>query len=504
MEFEQMVKKINLTDKEDNIDIVTEVFESVKILDNMSNIERILLTNSDAMIKNISLKNGKFVLKGILRVNILYLGENESLCGIDKNIEFFVTLAEGEKWDKLYNLKTEIQNIEFRVVKKRRIEVNANVRVFGICMAGEYINTISEEGMNALEVKTSHDILSIFDTNSTKETFTFKKDIPLSDSINIIFISAALRDVNTNASGVGVLYSAKVEILLIYKEGFEEDSEVTIEKLVYPINHFIEKDPKLKCDYYNIIPSIENVNARYVMEDEDSFIEISMDMISNTLFSENKEIDVVLDAYSTDKSVKPVLKEQNIISLKSQTEKNIKVSNSKTLIDMDMIGSVIGDSENIKYDYSVDENILSINGEVEVNVVTYIDNDSKYYVDTINLPFEMKEEIDFSDGDDLFINVDINNLVINSLNQTISIDGDINVCVYVLGSMNVMNLYGIELVDNIEEKMKNIKVKIYYKEKGESLWDIGKKNFIKADDILDMNDIENESDIEDGYPLIIR
>ena len=171
---------------------------------------------------------------------------------------------------------------------------------------------------------------------------------------------------------------------------------------------------------------------------------------------------------------------------------------------MDKIGSVIGDSENIRYEYSIDENILSIKGEIEVNMVTYIDNDSKYYVDTINLPFEMKEEVDFSGGDDLFINIDINNLVINSLNQTISIDGDINICVYVLGSMNVMNLYGVEQIENVEEKQKDIKVKIYYKERNESLWDIGKKNFIKADDILDMNDIENESDIEDGYPLIIR
>jgi len=504
MEFEQMVKKINLTSKEDNIEIMTEVFENVMIMDNMSNIERILLNNTEAVIKNISLKNGKFVLKGILKVNILYLGENEALASINKNIEFFVNLGEGEKWDKIFNLRASIINIETRVLKKRRVEVNANVKISGVSIIPEDINIMTEDNTNELQIKTNKDICSVFDMTSTKETFTFKKDIALSDSVNILFVFAKLRDVNTNASGVGVLYSAKVEVTLIYKVGFEEDSDIKIEKSIYPINHFIEKDPKLKCDYYNIVPDIETVSAEYIMDDEDSYIEISMDLISNTLFCEKKEVDMVEDAYSTNKSIIPVMKEHNIVMIAGEFEKTIKISNSKTLIDTDMIGGVISNTEDIQFDYSIDDNILSVEGNIITQIVLYIDNESKYYSDIINVPFELKEEIVGGDNLDLFLDVNINNLMITSLNQTISVDGEIIISGYIFDTKEVRDINGLNNIEAEEENINSINVKIYYKEKEESLWDIGKKNLISSKDILRMNNLESEEDISECQPILIK
>lgn len=504
MEFEQMVKKINLTSKEDNIEVVTEVFENVKILDNMSNIERILLSNTEAVIKNISLKNGKFVLKGILKLNILYLGENEALASVDKNIEFFVNLGEGEKWDKIFNLRASIASIETRVIKKRRIEVSANVKISGVSIIPEDINVMNDNNIKGLEIKTNSDICSVFDLNSTKETFTFKKDVPLSDSVSVLFVFAKLRDVNTNASGVGVLYSAKVEVTLIYKVGFEDDSDTKIEKLIYPINHFIEKDPKLKCDYYNIVPSVESVSGEYVMDDEDSYIEITMDLISSTLFCEKKEVNIIEDAYSTNRNSLPVLKEHRIVMLGSDFEKKMKVTNSKTLIDTDMIGGVIGDMEYVKFDYSVDESILSVEGSVVTQVVTYIDNDSRYYVDTINVPFELKEEISGGENLDLFVDVNVNNLVVTSLNQNISIDGEVIVSGYMFDTKEVSDIATIKNIEAEEENVDSIKVKVYYKEKNESLWDIGKKNLIAKEDILNMNGFESEEDVLESCPLIIK
>ncbi|WP_290776676.1 DUF3794 domain-containing protein [Anaerofustis sp.] len=504
MEFEQMIKKINLTSKEDNIEVVAEVFENVMIMDNMSNIERILLNNSEAMIKNISLKNGKFVLKGILKIDILYLGENENLASVNKNIEFYVNLGEGEKWDKIFNLKANILNIETEVVKKRRIEVNANIKISGICIVPEDINVMNESNIEGLEIKSTKDVCSIFDTNSTKETFSFKKDIPLSDNINILFAYAKLRDINTNASGVGVLYSAKVEIILMYQIGFEDESDIKIEKLIYPINHFIEKDPKLKCDYYNVCANIEHVSAEYIMNDEDSYIEIKMDLISNTLFCEEKEVNLVEDAYSTLRNASPVLSEHNIVALKNNFERKVKINNSKTLVDTDMIGGVIGNTEGVDFEYSLNDNILSVSGNVVTQFVTYIDNESRYFVDSINVPFELKEEIESPCDKDLFVNVNINNLVVTSLNQTINVDGELMIDGYVLGSYDVRDLSNIESLEGKEDNTENIKIKVYYKEKNESLWDIGKKNLIKVDTLLDINNIESEEDLPDCYPLIIK
>ena len=55
-----------------------------------------------------------------------------------------------------------------------------------------------------------------------------------------------------------------------------------------------------------------------------------------------------------------------------------------------------------------------------------------------------------------------------------------------------------------EPELDVYKRQVYYKEKNESLWDIGKKNLIAKEDILKMNDFESEEDILESCPLIIK
>ena len=68
----------------------------------------------------------------------------------------------------------------------------------------------------------------------------------------------------------------------------------------------------------------------------------------------------------------------------------------------------------------------------------------------------------------------------------------------------VSDIASIENIEAEEETVDSIKVKVYYKEKNESLWDIGKKNLIAKEDILKMNDFESEEDVLESCPLIIK
>ena len=120
------------------------------------------------------------------------------------------------------------------------------------------------------------------------------------------------------------------------------------------------------------------------------------------------------------------------------------------------------------------------------------------------MPFELKEEISGGENLDLFVDVNVNNLVVTSLNQTISIDGEVVVSGYMFDTKEVSDIASIENIEAEEETVDSIKVKVYYKEKNESLWDIGKKNLIAKEDILKINDFESEEDVLESCPLIIK
>lgn len=504
MDTKEITNKISLCEKDENINITTEVFESIRIKENMPNIEKILLQKTNAIIKNIAIKNSKFILKGILEINILYMGENEEIYSIRKNIDFYQTLCEGEKWDKLYNLEINIKSCELRIIKKRRIEVSANIIINGICILGKNINILNENGGEIFEIKNKNQRYFIFDINSTKENYTFKKDIPLKDSLNILYINANLRDISTNASSVGILYNAKAEFNIIYKIGYDEDAELKYEKVTYPINHFIEKEPKFICDYYCVNAFIENINAEYVTQGEDSYIQLTMDIISNTLFCQKKEIKTIEDIYSVNKNLSPVLKEDKVLNFKKGFERSLNIKENKPLNNTDLMGDIIDYTDTIKYTYSISHGIINIKGTIDIDYCAFINNDEKFYIDKVSLPFEISQESDFLDSDDIFLKILTDKMDIIIKNQTLFIEGEILLKTYAFENKNIITFEGINEDEKKDECADNIKINVYYKSDDESLWDIGKKHSIKVERIKAINNIENENEMPKSIPLIIR
>lgn len=503
MDLEKVIKQANLSSLKDYINSDMEVYDSVKIMDNMSNIQRIMLVSKNACIKSINLNNNSFLLKGVMGVQIIYLGENGEIASISNDTDFSLDLGDGKEWDTQFFLNAKITNLDVKIVKDRRIEYTGNINISGPSFVSEKINLLNEHDKDlGLEVMLKKDKYSIFDTVSNKESYTFKKDISYEENVNIMYAKASLSNISTNASGVGVLYSAKADVDLIYETGFDE-KDIKVEKMSFPINHFIEKEPNFKCDFYSVNGAIESLVAEYKMDEDSAYIEMNLDLVSHALFSENKEVDSVVDAYTTCASYSPVISEREIVNLEKQISKKINLYESANLSTMPLLGGIISSDYDIKYDVNLNENILNIIGEMIVSAVMYVDSDERYYNHTLTIPFELAEEIDMT-SPNLNISLTLDKMDISTSNQTFSVDATLNVNMDMFNNSEINDITLVKEEKQDESFRDNILIKIYYKEQEESLWDIGKKNHVSVDSILKYNSIDKEQKNVNSTPLLIR
>ncbi len=486
---------------EDNIEEMTEVFEAIKIGDNMSNIENVLLVEKNAYIKSIGIKGSSYVLNGVLRVCICYFGENGSLDSITKDIPFEQVISNSDKKGEIFNVSLSVVSFDWQVVKKRRVEITCDVKITGIGIINENAAVISEENL-PLEAKRGSNSYSIFDTTFTKENYKFKKEIPLEDDIKICYINAKLMDEQSNASGVGVLYNANVAVDMIYMVGVDEEAEYKTEKLIFPINHFIEKNPNLKCTFYDINANVKDIDGVYYSDTEDSYIEIVFDLCCNTIFGEERCVDVISDAYSTDEKIEPLMKNYMCSYLDKSFNENISVSDTINLSKF-TASDVIAHAEDVEYNIFDSDGRITVEGKLYFQFVCIVKEEEGFLSESGQIPFrlELDEMLDLSSS---YVHVSVDSIDFENINGKMKIDATLNIKGYEIEQKEFCELYGVNEIEipSSENSLKTIRV--YYKEADESLWDICKKNHVSVESVLKVNDYESEDDIMPLTPLVIR
>ncbi len=483
-----------------------EIFETIKIEDNMSNIEEVLLFSSDICITQILKKSDHYIAKGEVIISICYMGENDKIFPLKETFSFSCDLGSYEKDYCIFHITPTITKSSYEIIKKRRVETTLDISLECNYIENKPNLFINSDNCNLpLETQKEKEHYCNFDTIISSQDYIFKKDIPLYDDIRILNTCANLRNVSTNASNVGILYNANLVIDILYEINKEDESEYKVLSATYPINHFIEKSPNMKCDYYDIDCVINEILCSYYYDSENSYIEINLNLVSNTFISCDNETEIIKDAYSLEPIKTPIIENCKATYICDPFDTSIKLTQKIKSPNNENYGGVIGGSQLITYsiDTSLEQPIVS--GDVLCNVMCFIDSEKIITGEVIKLSFNTQLDLDLLDNQSVFLKCYIEDISYETEKNEMIVKVSLGIKGHKISNKVLSQVVDIKQgEESLDTNQNNSYIKVYYKDKNESLWEIGKKNHLCVDSILKNNNIDAESDIRHNQPLILK
>lgn len=478
-----------------------EISEAIKLSDNMANIETIELCSCDIALRESFTQGEKTFFRGGIFLNILYLTESGGLASIKEKIPFEAILdAKG-----VFNPNVRISSFNYEVVKKRRIEVSAKAEINAREIIKSEVELVDTKKSNLeLELKTISTNYLDMDTIFTSQEYEFIKDITLGEEAQIVYANATLSDELSNKSAVGVLYSANVNVNILYSRPLEDEAtEYKSILFSFPVNHFVEKKPSFRCDSYNIYPSIQNIDALYIQTDENNTLNIKVNLCATTILFQKEEAQIIADGYSINKGVDIVLNNYSVLNMLNEINENIMISGEIKPANNIVFGGLIAQTQAITYSSQIVDKKLIIDGFFIAQVATYAKGETPYYKCQSKIPFTFEMEC-APNVKEVFLNLVINNASYESFPNKIMVNANILIKGYAIQDEEISLINDAIFNEKLDVKDEYMRIKVYYKEKDESLWEIAKENRKKISEILKDNGFENESDIEDGYPILIK
>lgn len=481
------------------INETVNINDSLRLTDNMPSIKKLLYTDNNAVITETITENANITIKGEAYIKIYYEAENskpEAVSGIFP----FNYIIECPNDSAVSVLKSEITYCETDSSKQRRFDINMKINISGYSLETQNISceaTLPDK-ISYIKKTSPYTLTNLTNTYSEK---IYEYTLPCDNIIPYKIVSAScfINDENIASSRGGVMYSATVKIeTLCISEG--EDGEYVYNACSdnFAVNEFI--NTKIEEVYQNFaLTSQINVLETYIIKDDNSYgIGVRIKALYRLDMIQNVTKELIDDIYSVEKKVDLKRNNQALISLKSEDGEVIHIKDSPKINFPKQINRAVCPSYKVKI---TERNKTEIKGEVIINTIILNSPDGKYSAQNCVIPFG--KTLKKASGEH-FERISIRNFTIDTVSDRLMIEADI--CIENLGiEINeISQISEVNLSEYENESDNFTKIKIHYYNKNESLWNIAKNNRTSVEEIMKNNEIKDEKQIPQRYPLIIR
>lgn len=295
------------------------------------------------------------------------------------------------------------------------------------------------------------------------------------------------------------MYSATVKIeALCISEGEDGGYVYNVCSDSFAVNEFI--NTKIEEVYQNFeLTSQINVLETYFIKDDNSYsIGVRLKALYRLDMIQNITTELIDDIYSVEKKMDLKRNTQALISLKSEEGEVIHIKDSPKINFPKQINRAVCPSYKVKI---TERGETEIKGEVIINTVILNSADGKYSVQNCVIPFG--KPLKATSGEH-FERVFIRNFFIDTVSDRLMIEADIYIENLGIETNEISQISEVTLSEYENESENFTKIKIHYYSKNESLWDIAKNNRTSVEEIMKNNEIKDENQIPQRYPLIIR
>ncbi len=468
-------------------------------------IQKVLKCIPYANICSYSFTQDRFMCEGKLVLHVQYVDEKSStirVCDIRQDFSHSREISRQES--KCFgNVTASIGHLVCRAISARKLDIHVPV-LLGMTVYSQKKTEI-DCNCDELEEMTEKVLVSdaVFGAN---HNFTIEEELELSERMPpidcILRNEIQLSSLKTNVVNNKVELTGVADICMVYRSCSESFS---VQKMQYSLPfeeiitiNGIDSDcmvnPEINICEFNLQPKEDQMG-------EYTICDMYLKMSACLFVYKEKEVDIIVDAYSTKQKCKMKYEDLSFNHNLVPYSEKIPMTKSVFLADDEL------------------EKVLDYWCE-EVSVASYCEKNKLSYRAKFNICLSYKgktgEIFTITKNFDFTTSRDFNEYCQRKCEAKISVkikdyrivDG--NNIEFSLECMLVSNDYECttkKMLTSVEKELSeelsdNGSIRIYYSQKSEKLWDIGKKYSIAVSSIVDNNKL-SDAELANGEPLLI-
>lgn len=476
----------------------------VIVPDTKPDAEKIVMHDADVMLNGFEVQNGRVLVYGTSKFNILYYSPEGEVKNVKTEAPFTdVIEISGAEPSFSADVVARLQKSECRILNGRKLSVKANVEVSAEVLKDDETEAVSEISGEAVEQQTKK-VSYVKKNPMDVQMFLVKENTELSEDMPSVFeiLKAEGRISNKNLKVISnkVILKADLDVSVLYTDA--ENHDICLATVSLPFTEISEIDGinedwfllnDMSVVYTNCEVSEDiNGNAR-VLE-----LETAIESRSETMVPYS--VDALSDCYGIEMKAETVSGITKLLrhkgDIKFQTGLKSQIQSEQG------IERILSINANAKPEgIEKGEKELWVKGKTDVKLL-YITENGKMNCIEKEVPFKesLKNVPESCDEAELIVQINGLSYTINGENS-VEVRGNLEFSGFLTQSENEMFITAVALNEK-ETAQKPVSLTVYFVQSGEALWDIAKRYETSVNLICEANGIK-PSDSLSGKKLII-
>lgn len=465
----------------------------------------IVSTNGNICMYKKEIQDGKVKIEGSINVYVIYIAddENSSMRALNTSVDFSKTIDMKEiKSNMQLDTRTELTNIECKILNGRKINLKANMQVMLTAYSNEtieYIDNIdNDKNIQLLAEKMT--VNSLVGSGITK---VYAKDTISIDNIDnlseIMKVNITLENRENKISYNKILTKADAVFKIMY---LTDDNRINLATATIPVMGFIDMQNVSEDNICDVSYELKNILIKPNNAEEHS-VHVEAEIEISCFAYKKQEINIIKDLYSkkselqfSQKSIR-IMKEKNEITetLNFRKQERIEEIRQNRIYDVEAKTTIISSQ--------VEDGKVVYQGEINLTFIYADERTSRINVKNLVEPFEFAVT-----STNITVKSKIEtNIEILKKDFLVMSDSNIDVKLDLNFRLNIVQESEINIIENVNETEARNKeacsIVIYYTKIGDTLWKIAKKFGSTIDEIVRVNNIQNPDVIMPGEQLFI-
>ena len=490
MEKSKILINKKVVEKTKNVEVIGDII----VPDIKPDIVNIINTNGNPYIYKEDISDGRLRVDGNIDTYVVYLSDNGETRSMQTTISFIDSIEESIiKTGMSTKTKVVIESIETKVLNERKISIKANLKIKAEFFEKTEVEILEEleEVKNIEKLKENLNVKSIIGINTAKTSI--REDIAIDNNLQlseIIKTNIEITNVENKISYNKVLAKADAKVKIIF---LTEDEKIQAVETTIPIMSFVDVENITEEHICQTDYVIRNMLIKANSKEMHS-INCQVDFEVCCEAYETRNIEIIQDMYSIKEDIIFSKKEVEVQINEKEKEERIQLAESVIVEDINKILDV--DCMPIILNTNKLGNFTNYEGEVKLDFYYEADNRNGLNVKTVKMPFIAKLEME---QESVEISVSKKQFRVNNEN----VECDIELIV----KQSNRNFKKISIIENIENKSveeeNDYKMYIYFVKTGDTIWKIAKRFKVCMEDIIQVNKLENPSQLNIGDRLYI-
>lgn len=489
--------------------------EDFNVPDAKPDVGRLIQQKGRIIMDDVRLTDGKGNLKGDLKVDILYVGEEAGIVSslvVKLPFEETLNLKDITNGDKMC-LKWEIEDLTVRLIHSRKLNIKALVTFYATVDETEQVRfpvALDEEEISVKKkpVRFMGLIVHKKDTFRVKEEYTIASNRP--DISGLIWYTMDVRGLELKPGENVVKARGELAVFVLYES---QDTEAPVQWLEYTLPFSGEVEcPDCTED---LIPDIEvsimhqSLEAKPDVDGEERIFAADVVLELDMKFFREESYDLIKDIYTPLKECILQGKDQVLEKLLVRNFSRCRISERVQVKETQgKILQLCHSRGKVKIDKTkIVENGVQAEGVIMLKILYIIGNDKMpFYSMEVMLPFfHVVEAIGISPDSSYKLKAEL-----EQLSAAMADGNEIEIRASVGLNLLAVSREKIFLIDKVEEKSLDMKklqampgILVYMVKPGDELWDIARKYHTSVEEICSLNGLPEGQEPSAGTALLV-